>query len=72
MQSMEFSRPEYWSGHLLPSPVDLPDPVTEPGSPALQADSLPAEVPGKPGRSPGHPQSSIRGDFITSTLFSAQ
>ena len=31
-----------------PSPVDLPDPGIEPESPALQADSLPAELPGKP------------------------
>ena len=38
---------EYWSGELIPS-VDLPDPGIEPGSPALQADSLPAELPGKP------------------------
>ena len=31
-----------------PSPVDLPDPGIEPGSPALQADSLPIELRGKP------------------------
>ena len=31
-----------------PSPEDLPDPGIKPGSPALQADSLPAELPGKP------------------------
>ena len=41
--SMEFSRQEYWSGWSLPSPVDLLDPRIEPGSPALQADSLPSE-----------------------------
>ena len=35
--SMEFSRQEYWSGLPLPSPGDLPDPGTEPGSPALKA-----------------------------------
>ena len=29
------------------SPADLPDPGIKPGSPALQADSLPAELPGK-------------------------
>ena len=45
---MEFSRPEYWSGELFPSPVDLPNPEIEPESPALQADSLPAELPRKP------------------------
>ena len=32
----------------FPSPGDLPDPVTEPRSPALQADSLRSEPPGKP------------------------
>ena len=32
----------------FPSPGDLPNPGIEPGSPALQADSLPAEPPGKP------------------------
>ena len=46
--SMEYSRQEYWSGLPFPSPVDLPDPEIEPGSPALQADSLPSEPPGKP------------------------
>ena len=46
--SMEFSRQEYWSGLPFPSPGDLPDPGIEPGSPALQADSLPFEPPGNP------------------------
>ena len=31
----------------IPSPGDLPNPGMELGSPALQADSLPAELPGK-------------------------
>ena len=31
-----------------PSPADLPDPGIEPGSPALQADSLSTELSGKP------------------------
>ena len=44
---IEFSRPEYWSGSPAPSPGDLPDPGIEPRSPALQADSLPSEPPGK-------------------------
>ena len=35
---------EYWSGKPIPSPADLPDPEIEPGSPALQADSLPTEL----------------------------
>ena len=41
---MGFSRQEHWSGLLVPSPGDLPDPGIEPGSPALQADSLPTEL----------------------------
>ena len=45
---MGFSGQEYWSGLPFPSPGDLPDPVCEPGSPALQADSLPTELQGKP------------------------
>ena len=45
---MEFSRPEYWSGKPFSSPGDLPNPEVEAGSPALQADSLPSEPPGKP------------------------
>ena len=51
-QSMEFSRQEYWSGVPFPSPRDLPDPGIEPRSPALQADTLPSEPPGKPSSSP--------------------
>ena len=47
-QSMRFSRQEYWSGLPCPPPGDLPDPGIEPMSPALQADSLPSEPPGKP------------------------
>ena len=46
--SMKFSRQEYWSGLPFPSPGDLPDPGIEPGSPTLQADTLPSEPPGKP------------------------
>ena len=38
---------EYWSGYPIPSPVDLPDPGIELGSPELQADSLPTELSGK-------------------------
>ena len=45
---MGFSRQECWSGLPFPSPGDLPDPGVEPGSPALQADALPSEPPGKP------------------------
>ena len=46
--SMGFSRREYWSGVPFPSPGDLPNPGIEPGSPALQADTLSSEPPGKP------------------------
>ena len=44
---MGFSRHEYWSGLPFPSPGDLPYPGTEPMSPALQADALTSEPPGK-------------------------
>ena len=47
--SMGFSRQEYRSWLPFPSPGDLPDPGIEPGSPALQADSLPTELQGKLG-----------------------
>ena len=46
--SMEFSRQEYWNGLPFPSPGNLPDPGIKPRSPALQADALPSEPPGKP------------------------
>ena len=46
--SMGFSRQDYWSGYPFPSLGYLPDPGIEPRSPALLADSLPAELPGKP------------------------
>ena len=45
--SVEFSRQEYWSGLPLPSPGDHPNSGIESGCPALQADSLPTESPGK-------------------------
>ena len=45
--SKGFSRQEYWSGLPFPSPGDLPDPGIEPTFPALQADSLLSEPPGK-------------------------
>ena len=39
---------EYWSGYPIPSPVVLPDLGIELGSPALQVNSLPTEISGKP------------------------
>ena len=47
IQSMEFSRPEYWSGWPFSSPGDLPNPGIEPRSPTLLVDSLPVEPQGK-------------------------
>ena len=44
---MGLSRQEYWSGLPFPSPGDLPDPGIEPRPPALQADTLLSEPPGK-------------------------
>ena len=44
---MKFSRQEYWSGLPFLSPGDLLHPEIEPQSPALQAASLPSELPGK-------------------------
>ena len=44
--SVEFSRQEYWSGLPFPPSRDLPDPGTDPKSPALQADTSPSEPPG--------------------------
>ena len=46
--SMGFSRQEYRRGLPFPSPGNLPDPGIKPRSPALQADALTSEPPGKP------------------------
>ena len=46
--SMRFSWQEYWSGLPFPSSADLSHSGIEPGSPALQADSLLSEPLGKP------------------------
>ena len=46
--SMGFSTQEYWSGLPFPAPGDLPNPGIEPRSPALEADALTSEPPGKP------------------------
>ena len=46
--SMEFSRQGCWSGLPFPSLGALPNPGIKPRSPALQADALPSEPPGKP------------------------
>ena len=44
---MEFFSQEYWSELPFLSPGDLPELVLVLWSPALQADSLPSEPPGK-------------------------
>ena len=46
--SMELSRQEYWSGLPFLPPGNLPDSGFEFRSPAMQADSLPPDPPGKP------------------------
>ena len=56
---------EYWSGLPFPSPGDLPNPGIELGSPALQANALPSEPPGKPEKSPG------KFTYIQGKLFSS-
>ena len=43
-----WGRPRILEWVAYPFSGDLPDPVIEPESPALQEDSLPAELPGKP------------------------
>ena len=52
--SMGFSKQVYQSELPFLSPGDLPDPGIKPSSPALQADALPSESPGKP-KAPGKP-----------------
>ena len=44
----DFSRQEYWGGLPFPSPGNLPNPGIKTRSPALQANSLPNELQGKP------------------------
>ena len=46
--SMEFSRQEYWNRLPFPLPGGLPDPGTEPESPALAVRFFTTEPPGKP------------------------
>ena len=47
--SLGFPRQEYWSGLPFPSPGDYHKLGVKPGSPALQADSLPSEPPDEDG-----------------------
>ena len=67
--SMGFPRQEYWSGLPFSFTRGFPDTGIKAGSAALQADSLPAEPPGKPkqvnkqgrGPAPVDPGNSKRG-----------
>ena len=63
--SMGFSRQEYWSRLPFPSPGDLPNPGIESRSPALQADALTSEPPGKP-------PVTLIDNFIIHTVYSSQ
>ena len=56
---MQFSRPEYWSGLPFASAGDLLNPGIKPRSHALQADSLPAELQGKPWESIGRSETAV-------------
>ena len=68
LQSMEFSRPEYWSEQPFPSPVDLPNPGIEPRPPTLQVDSSPSEPQGKPKNTGLDSLSLLQGIFPTQKL----
>ena len=46
--SMGFPRQEYWRGLPFPSPGDLPNPGSEPSSPALSGGFFTTEPSGKP------------------------
>ena len=63
-----FSSLEYWSGLPFPFPRDLPNPVIEPRSPALQEDSLPSEAPGKAKNTGVGSLSLLQGIFPTQEL----
>ena len=60
-QSVGFSRQEYWNRLPFPSPGDLPNPGIEPRSPALQADTLTSEPPGKPDQDIIHCKNTVCG-----------
>ena len=68
IQSMEFSRPECWSGKLFSSPGDLPNPGIKPRSPALQVESLPTKSSGKPKNTRVGSLSLLQGIFLPQEL----
>ena len=49
----------------MPSPRELPNPRIKPGSPALQADSLAAELPGSPPRTLQTQLQTMEARFLT-------
>ena len=65
---MEFSRLEYWSGLPSPPPGNLSNTGIEPKSPALQADSLLSEPPGKLMNTEVGSLSLLQGIFLTQEL----
>ena len=68
MQSLRFSRPEYWSEQPFPSSRDLPNSGIKPRSPALQVDSLPTEPPRKPKNTGVGSLSLLQQIFLTQEL----
>ena len=70
--SMGVSRQEYWSGLPCPPPEDLPSPGIEPGSPALQENSLLFEPPGKLRYSGEETSSDLLTDRSSAGLVSSQ
>ena len=63
--SVGLFRQEYWRGLPCPPPEDLPNPGIESRSPALQADSLPSNLPGKPMNTRVHSLSLLQAIFPT-------
>jgi len=67
-----FSRQGYWSGSPCPPPGNLSNPGIKPRSPALQADSLQSELPGKPKNTGRGSLSLLQGIFLTLGLLSCR
>ena len=65
--SMRFFRQEHWSELPFPLPTDLPNPVTELASPALQADSFTGEQLGKKKKSACHYKKKIQENTLKNT-----
>ena len=63
-----FSRQEYWSGLPCPPPEDHLKPGIKLRSPALQVDSIPSELPGKPKNTGVGSLSFLQEVFLTQEL----